>query len=72
MAYGVALRARERLAICLFATSTFFIFSFFFIFARDTACGILVPQPRIELRRPAVEAQSPNQWATKEVPISAS
>jgi len=70
VAYGVALRARERLAICLFATSAFF--SFFFLFAHATACGILVPQPRFELRHLAVEVQSPNHWATKEVPTSAS
>ena len=30
------------------------------------ACGILVPQPRIKPRPPAVEVQSPNHWTTRE------
>ena len=33
-----------------------------------TACGILVPQQGIKSRPLAVEARSPNHWATKEVP----
>ena len=33
-----------------------------------TACGILVPQPRIEPMPPAVEAQSLNHWTAREVP----
>ena len=32
------------------------------------ACGILVPRPGIEPVLPAVEAQSPNHWTTREVP----
>ena len=28
------------------------------------ACEILVPQPEIELRPPALEAQSLNHWTT--------
>ena len=32
------------------------------------ACRILVPQPGIEPMPPAVEARSPNHWATREVP----
>ena len=30
-----------------------------------TACGILVPQPGIELVPPAAEAQSPSHWTTR-------
>ena len=33
-----------------------------------TACGILVPRPEMETVPPAVEAQSPNQWTSREVP----
>ena len=33
------------------------------------ACGILVPQPGIQLMPPELEAQSPNHWTTREVPI---
>ena len=32
------------------------------------ACGILVPQSRIESMPPAVEARSLNHWAAMEVP----
>ena len=32
------------------------------------ACGILVSQPGIQPVAPAVEAQSPNHWTTREVP----
>ena len=32
------------------------------------ACGVLVPQPEIELVPLAVEAQSLNYWTTREVP----
>ena len=32
------------------------------------ACGILVSRPGIKLMPPAVEAQSPNHWTTREVP----
>ena len=31
-------------------------------------CGILVPPPEIEPVTPAVEAQSPNDWTTREFP----
>ena len=41
---------------------------FFFFWSRCTACGILVPQPGIELMPPAMEAWSPNHWTTKEFP----
>ena len=30
------------------------------------ACGALVPRPGIEPVPPAVEAQSPNHWTTRE------
>ena len=46
-------------------------FGFSFLFwPYHTACGILVPQPGIEPAPPAVEAQSPNHWTAREVPIS--
>ena len=32
--------------------------------------GILVPQPGIETTSPVVEAQSPNHWTTREVPLN--
>ena len=32
------------------------------------ACGDLVPQPGIEPMAPALDAQSLNQWSTREVP----
>ena len=33
------------------------------------ACRILVPRPGIEPGPPAVEAQGPNHWTTREYPI---
>ena len=32
------------------------------------ACGILVPQPGMEPRPPAVKAPSPNHWTDREFP----
>ena len=32
------------------------------------ACGILLPQPRIQFVLPALEAWSLNHWTTREVP----
>ena len=32
------------------------------------ACGILVPQPGMELVSPALGSQSLNHWTTREVP----
>ena len=32
------------------------------------ACGILVPQPGIELEPPGVKAQNPNHWTTRKFP----
>ena len=47
----------------------FFVFVFLFLFwPHRGACGILVPCPEIEPMPPAVEAQSPNHWTTREVP----
>ena len=40
---------------------------FFFFWPYPMACGILVPPPRIERTRLAVEAQSLNHWTTREV-----
>ena len=31
------------------------------------ACGVLVPQPGIELVSPAVEAQGPNHWTVRKL-----
>ena len=48
----------------------FFFFSFFFLFwPQQEACRILAPQPGIKPVPPAVEAQSPNHWTAREVPI---
>ena len=41
------------------------IFSFFS--SHYVACGILVPRPGIKPVPPAVEAESPNHWTTREV-----
>ena len=41
---------------------------FFSSLAMWTACGILVPPPRIEPRPPALGAWSLNHWTTREVP----
>ena len=42
---------------------------FFFCFRPCCeACGILVPQPGIEPVSPAMEAQGPNHWTTREAP----
>ena len=34
---------------------------------RGAACGIIIPQPGIELVAPAVEARSLNHWTAREV-----
>ena len=41
---------------------------FFFFFVWLTACGILAPQPGMDFVPCAVEAQSPNHWATRKLP----
>ena len=41
---------------------------FYIFFSGYGACGILVPQPGIELALSAVEAWSLNHWAAREVP----
>ena len=46
------------------------LFSLIFFFSGCAACGILVPRPGIEPVSPAVGAQSPNQWTTREFPVS--
>ena len=46
----------------------FFFFFFFFFWLHNMACGIIVPWPGIEPVQPAVEAQSPNHWTTREFP----
>ena len=45
-------------------------FFFFFFWLHSMACGILVPGPGIEPMPPAIEEQSPNHWAIREVPQS--
>ena len=45
--------------------------TFFFFLPYHKACGILVPQPGIEAKLPAVEAPSLNHWTAKEVPALA-
>ena len=44
------------------------VFFFFFFLQHLSACGILVPLPRIEPLTPAMEAQTLNHWTTREVP----
>ena len=39
-----------------------------FFLATPLACGISVPQPKIESMPPAVEVLSPKHWTTREVP----
>ena len=46
----------------------FYFFCQIFFFSHHAACRILVPQPVIEPRSLAVEARSPNHWATREFP----
>ena len=45
-----------------------FYFIFLFLWLHHVACRILVPWPGIEPEHPAVEAQSPNHWTTRELP----
>ena len=40
-----------------------------FFWLLSAACGISVPQPGIELKLPVVEAQSPNHWTARELPV---
>ena len=40
--------------------------------AHTPTCGILVLQPRIEPKPPAVEAWNPNCWIAREVPFFSS
>ena len=46
--------------------SIFLSYFFFFFWPCHEACGILVPQPGTKLVPPALEAQSPNHWTSKE------
>ena len=48
--------------------------TFFFFFAGGRGAhsvpgGILFPQPGIQSKAPAVEAESLNHWTTREVPV---
>ena len=45
-----------------------FFHRFFFFRLCYAARGILIPPPGIELRPPALEAQSLNHWTTRKVP----
>ena len=44
---------------------------YLFIWPHPTVCRILIPQPEIEPVPPAEEAQSPDHWAAREVPVCA-
>ena len=44
-----------------------FLFFFLIFWLPCMACGILVPQPGMELSAPALEAQSLNHWTAGEV-----
>ena len=55
---------------------SFFIFYFFtikklfiYLWPHLEACGILAPQPGIELKSPALEAWSLNHWIDREIPL---
>ena len=50
--------------------SSFFVLFFFLFWPCHGTCGVLVPQPGIQLVPTAVKAQSPNHWTTREVPES--
>ena len=45
-----------------------FFLIFLFLWLHHVACRILVPWPGVEPGHPAVEAQSPNLWTTRELP----
>ena len=63
------------LLFCLFYVFFFFFlfknfsFSFCCFWLHHTACGILVPQPGLELGPSAVSVQSPNHWTPREFPV---
>ena len=59
---------KEATVFCLFVCFLKFTFLFvsFVLFSVCKACGILVPRPEIRPVPPAVEAQSPNYWTTRE------
>ena len=46
-----------------------YLWQFFFFWLYHVACGILVPQQGIEPVPSGVKRQSPNHWATREVPV---
>ena len=45
-------------------------YSFFFSLPQRSACRILVSQPGMKPMPPTEEAQSPNRWTTRELPLS--
>ena len=45
-----------------------FFLIFLFLWLHHVACRILVPWPGVEPGHPAVEAQSPHLWTTRELP----
>ena len=57
-------RSHELHISCLLSMTRPLSFSFW---PRLAARGILFPQPRIEPKLPALEAQSLNHWAVREV-----
>ena len=42
---------------------------FLFFWPHHVACGVLVPQPGIEIVLPILKAESLENWTTKEVPV---
>ena len=51
----------------MFAVFYFFLFFFLFFLLYHVAFSILVPQVGLNSVSPAVEAQSPNHWTTREI-----
>ena len=59
----------SRLLHIVVCISIPFLSFFFSPWPQCVACGILVPQPRIEPATPEVEVQSVNHWTAREVPL---
>ena len=48
----------------------FFKVIYFIYWLHCVACGILVPQPKIEAVSPTLEVQRPSHWTTRDVACS--
>ena len=71
MTISLFLFAVSVLCNLMFFFFNLFIFFFrFLFFGQAMTCEILVPQPGIKPVPPAVEAQCPNHWTTREVPYT--